>query len=151
MTLKIRLSRYTRIALITFATCLPFMASAESASEIAGEYEISQIKIKLCREIYKLGSLEAQSGEKSIQNAYKDYLSCQEESIQTIKSTYSRLMPKLKKPAARNALKDLQVALMSAIKFSEPKDNELKIHYQQRMAALDQQVEQALQRLLLEI
>lgn len=153
-------ANFVCVGLLALACSVGAMAQAkkstapppsETTEELAGGYRVAKIRLSLCRTIYETGALKVESGAATPVEAYKEYLACTSEASKLAKETYNKLLPRLKKPDARNALKDLQVAYMSALESGEPKDGELKIHYRQRLAALDEKLEAALQRLQLEL
>lgn len=123
----------------------------ETTEEIAGGYYVANLKMKVCRVTYETGGMQIERGAATPEGVYKEYLGCTSEASRLAKETYTKLLPRLKKPDARAALKDLQVAYMLALESSEPRDGELKVHYRQRLATLDEKVEAAMQRLKLEL
>jgi len=133
--------------LVAMAAVLP--VRAETAKEMADDYGLVRINAKVCRAKYEVGALNTQTGATSGQEAYGEFLTCKTGVIKQAKAIYTRLLPRLKTADAKRDLKDFQVALMTSIETGEPRDGELKIHYQQRHSAMDARIEDAWQRLQL--
>lgn len=136
---------------IALAFFLASPAFASPAGDAASGYELVSIKLRNCRSTHRLGVLQSELGKVSAEDAYRTFLGCKAEVTKEAKAVYSRVLAKVKSSDGKKALKDYQVALMSAVEGMEPKANELKIHFDQRTAALDASIEKAWQRLQLEL
>lgn len=130
---------------------LTFSAHAATAQDIVGEYFIARITVTTCRLTYTLGAQKSNAGEITAKDAYLEYLTCKSDLEKSTKSTYSKLLPKIKSATGKAALKDFQISLMTSIEGSEPRSDERKSQYEGRISALDEKVESAWQRLQLEL
>ena len=112
-------------------------------------YTTSLSTINLCRKSHELGGGAPHQSEASAVSSYKQFLECKTIQIKKIKDNDANMRPYLKSNDAKKDMKEFQVALMTAIESGGPKDNEMQISYRQRIASLDEQVESAWQRLIL--
>lgn len=142
------MKRFVIAFLVAFAAAT---AHAESAKDAATGYEVVKARILLCRTEYRSGILKARMGQATLQDGYRSYLDCKTGAEGEAKKVYQRVMARLKTPAAKAALKDYQVALMSALAGSDDKDGESGYATTRRQNALDAEVERTWQRLQLEL
>jgi hypothetical protein len=126
-------------------------AFADTASQEATGYEVVKIKMRMCRTVLRTGEMEAEMGQKSAANAYREFLACQTGVQKEAKAVYSKVLPKLKTASAKSALKDYQATLMAVISAADSNEGETEGAYTRRMATHDEKVEAAWQRLQLEL
>lgn len=110
-----------------------------------GDYLLSELTFKKCLSQAELDALRGTSG------GYEAFLKCKAEAKQLADVGYKSTLKKLKAAGGKTALKEFHTAFMTRIESSEAKDGELAIQYNNRMAALDEKVETAQQKLLLEL
>lgn len=129
------------LSVIVFST-----SSLAGATSVDDEYQLAEIKFKLCEARY-----EGDGYTLSPTEAYKNYLSCKSEAKKIAESSYKSISKVLKRPSGKAALKEFHASFMTRFESSEAKDGELKSQYISRMAALEEKVENAKQKLTLEL
>jgi hypothetical protein len=126
-------------------------ALAETAKEAAGAYEVLNIQRLTCAAVLRKGELKAEMGEVSAADGYREFLKCRRQAESEAKAVYAKVSAKLKSSATRSSLKDYHAALMSALAAIGTKDGEGAGDYKRRMAAHDEKIEHAWQKLQLDL
>jgi hypothetical protein len=138
------------LALVSLLALAIPSAYAQDSGGFAADHLLNKLKIQECRLTYTLGTSKASSGEVSAIDAYETYLKCKGEANSQLAATHKKMSAKFKSSSQKVAVKDYRVAMGLALEGSEPRDNELKIQYEARLARLDEDVERAWQRLTVE-
>lgn len=126
-------------------------AHAETAKEAAMAYETIGLKRQSCRTKLRTGELRASLGQIPREEAGRDWAKCKIEVEADATAAFEATMRKIKKPKARELLKDYQAKLLAAIRNDTAKDGESEAAFSRRLAVSDEQLDQAWQRLQLEL
>ena len=141
----------TRFTLLCLLLGIGGSAYASPASDEAIVYGTLKMQAMICKEKYTGDRLKVELGEETPAQAYKNFLQCQSAVSSDSKSVYKKVLSKAKGADAKKAVKDYQVAFMSYLNGMDPKPEETKYQYSQRVSALESSLESAKQRMDLEI
>jgi hypothetical protein len=124
-------------------------ACASHAGPItAQDYQLMKASLDLCRTQFRIAA--RQSGD-ALKAQVEKAMQCSADAKNTAKETYDAAVKDMKNADAKAALKDYQIAVNTAIAGLVPNDGENDLRYLRRLQALDEKIDQAWQRLALEL
>lgn len=124
-------------------------ACASHADPItAVDYQTMKATLDLCRTQFRIAT--RMSGD-AMKAKVAEFMQCRADAEKKAKDTYASAMKDMAKPESQAALKEYQIAVNTAIAGMAPNDGENEIRYLRRLQALDEKIDQAWQRLALEL
>lgn len=136
--------------LFTAIGLLSVSCGVYALGEFSANHLLDKLKIQECRSVYALGNLKITTGETTPENVYRTFLKCTSEAKNQIANTSEKMASRLKSSSQRAAAKEYRIAINLALEGSEPKQSEPKFLYDARLVRLDEDVERAWQRLVIE-
>ena len=108
----------------------------------------TNVQLTMCRMKFKIAQLS--NGNPATMTDSENYPQCIKESKAELKASLDNALKTIKKSAAKEALKNYHVAVITALEGINPGENEMKISYAQRQIQLKEKTTLAWERFELE-